>query len=356
MTGVSFDSFKAHWEVLRNGILTLHRDVAAPTLNALNQLLPRMLSRFNDVERKLDVLAAQQANLTTMPAALTELREVVIAGPDTTPTQQSLIMEPNAHRFFSDSTAVFEETSRITRVLPAHPLPLQPSSLPVDELFGQLHALHQNLLQWSIDIDNRVQQLATNLDLKLSFESFQSADRRLHNTIERLISEIHQSVATQQPTTDALSTLQQALEEIKSQLASTSAGDALQQIAQLLTNFRNPEHQSNVNADHEALPALNPTHDSLRCRSYGHISLSGHTFKAAIDFTQRPASSTLLLEITIDRLPNCTRVTCLLSDLGRLVVQKQFDTAHKLTNLPDDVLFLLHLHCPRFTYRREGVC
>ncbi|AEI17900.1 serine-rich p40 protein [Blackberry virus E] len=356
MAPLSVDFFnQAHTYVVQL-LERIHNNTIVPMGRTVNRIGGELDQGLRDINAKLDVITSQTASAPA--TTVDDARQIPIEGPASpTLTGNPLIQQtPSATRFFSDSNAVLSETQRITRILPSNTFPMQPSTLPTDELFGQLHALHQNLLQWSIDIDNRVQQLASSVNAKLDAVTFNSANQVSTATLNRLLEELHANMATSQRTGEAAQTMLEHLADIQRRLPSTAPSDALQQLIQLLSTNRPVEETTPTATPHSELPALNPVHNALRCRTYGSIEFNGQTFKRPIDFVGRPPSTTLHLRLDVRRAADHTAVHFTLHDLDRVLLEQVIQTPHQLQHLPDDALFLINLHCPRFTYRREAGC
>ncbi|UYK33002.1 P40 allexivirus-specific protein [Wineberry latent virus] len=356
MAPLTLDAFTQSHDTILRAIERVHNNTIVPLARTANSLGNQLTQGLRDLNTKLDVITSQTAS-TTAPT-VGDARQIPIEGPTSpTATGNPLIQHiPSATRFFSDSAAVHAETLRLTQILPANTFPIQPSSLPTEELFGQLHALHQNLLQWSIDIDNRVQQLAASLNAKLDAATFNNANQVSTATISRLLEELRASVATTQRTDEATQAMLTKLADIQSRLPATPPSDTLQQLIQLLATGRPAEGSNSANGANSNLPILTPVHNALRCRAYGNVELNGQTFKRPIDFTGRPPSTTLYLRLDINRAADHTAVNFTLNDLDRVLLEETVRTPHQLQHLPDDALFLINLHCPRFTYRREAGC
>nr|QED44052.1 TGB3 [Garlic virus A]QED44252.1 TGB3 [Garlic virus A] len=261
--------------------------------------------------------------------------------------------------FFSNAALAVDATRTLLGYVPPARYNIPPSTLPLDELYGQLHALHQNTLEWLTHISHNVDSILTNLNpinspsQNNSLSQIHAALTYLTRTVDSLYSNSQStSISTDQPSSSkpltklegieqSLEALHRKIDELSSSLTNTTPGPSV---------TPNPSAPLPTNAARN-LPIYQAAHPSKPCRTYGTILLDGVHSKIPMDIIGRPASTALRLELRVTPSDQSTTVSYKIFDDGYLLTSDDIETNHRLQHYPSDCLALLHQKCPNFIYK-----
>ncbi|AAA47790.1 unknown [Shallot virus X] len=280
--------------------------------------------------------------------------------------------EPDGHKseqrtFFSNLDTALNATQALLNHVPPARYTLPPAPLPVNESFGQLHALHLNTLEWLTHINHNLDSMLNMLN-PANLMSQGTPLSRLKDAVRTL--------------TQNMNTIQSDQQKILASTSATNHSDILRKLESLDTGLKQlgirldvvvsslnnmserpptPSHDtasSSTSTDPNPLPPYQAVHPSLFCRTYGNILYNGIDSRIPMDVTGRPASTSLKLTITVECSEQNTRVNFTLLDDGYILLSDSIETKHKLQHIPSDCLSLIHARCPKFVYkfRGEGLC
>nr|QED45018.1 TGB3 [Garlic virus X] len=262
--------------------------------------------------------------------------------------------------FFTNLNAALDTTSNLINHVPPTRYALPSVSLPLDELYGLLHALHKNSLEWLTHISHDTEQIINKLNnietiflrevrtnsLKIDtvFEKLANVESHLsksaNSNFERELAKSLASIETQ------VQELHARFREMNHQGSSTPGGSP--------STSSIPE-SSVINS---LLPTFNPEHPTARCRAYGSVEFGGAVLQIPMDVRGRRASTALRLSVRYTPKREATTVKYKLFDDGALLFTEELSTQHKFTQPLSDSLALLHSKCPNFLYkiRDEVLC
>nr|UTU35108.1 P42 [Shallot virus X] len=275
---------------------------------------------------------------------------------------------PNVQRiFFSSLDTALNATQALLSHVPPARYTLPPAPLPVDELFGQLHALHLNTLEWLTHISHNTDSILDMLN-PANLLSQGTPLSRLRDAALTLTQAAGTIQSDQQAILSSISSTSQSelllrLEAIDANLRQLSA--TLDGIASSLDNASGqppttiPDTpNSSAIPGSAALPLYQAVHPNIFCRTYGVIRYNGIDSRIPMDVTGRPASTSLKLTVTAECNEQHTMINFTLLDDGCILLSDSIDTKHRLQHVPSDYLSLIHAKCPRFIYkfRDEGLC
>ena len=268
--------------------------------------------------------------------------------------------------FFSNAALAVDATRALLGYVPPARYNIPPATLPLDELYGQLHALHQNTLEWLTHISHNVDSIVTNfnpinsLSQSNSFSKIHEALSSLTKTVDSIYSGSQStSTITNLPSSSrpptklegieqSLEALHRKIDELSSALKRTTPGPSV-----------TPNPSTLLPTDTARnLPVYQADHPSTPCRTYGTILLDGVYSKIPMDIIGRPASTALRLELCVTPNDQSTTVSYKIFDDGYLLTSDDIETNHKLQHYPSDCLALLHQRCPNFIYKikTHGLC
>nr|AGG13297.1 40 kDa Protein [Garlic virus C] len=271
--------------------------------------------------------------------------------------QAPQLAPPPQRILFTNANAALEATRGLIAHVPPIRYALPPTTLPLDELYGQLHALHQNSLEWLTHIGSDTDQLL--LDLRAFANTTAANHSQVANHVTSIRDELHalrglpglvntllkqheanaQTLNTLMKDVAALKTLvmhSQTCPPNQTSNSTTSSGD------------KTTAHQI---SDLEPYQAQHP---KTRCRTYGTIIYNGSSLHMPMDILGKPASTALQLHVAVKPSAQGTSVTYRLADNGALLLSDEIVVPNKLTEPLSDALSLLHSKCRNFIYTNKG--
>jgi len=262
------------------------------------------------------------------------------------------------HRIlFTNANAALEATRGLIAHVPPVRYALPPTTLPLDELYGQLHALHQNSLEWLTHIGSDTDQLL--LDLRASVNTAAANHSQVANHIADIRNELHilrglpslvnTLLERQEANTQTLNTLLKEVAALKTFMMHSQTCTPVQTSDSTTSNGdKTMAHQT---GDLEPYQAQHPT---MRCRTYGTLIYNGSSLHMPMDILGKPASTALQLHVAVKPFAKGTSVTYKLADNGALLLSDEIVTPNKLTEPLSDALSLLHSKCRNFIYTNKG--
>ncbi|AHA93788.1 40 kDa protein [Garlic virus D] len=300
-------------------------------------------------DRLCDTSSSSNANLDTAPA-------------------EARSEPPNAHitnlqrTFFSNANIALDATRTLLGYVPPARYDVPPVTLPLDELFGQLHALHQNSLEWLTHINHNVDSI---LDM-LNPSNLLSQGTPLNRLREMLVAltgkvdDIYATIQssrleTNQPSSskpvNRFETIEHSLESLHIKLDELTSAVAHALDHPHVTPVPDEMRPSASTRD---LPAYQAQHPTRPCRAYGTVLFEDKILRIPMDITGRPVSTALKLELHLTTNDQTTMVSYRIYDDGYLLLSDDVETAHKLQHRLSDCLALLHQRCPNFIYKIKG--
>lgn len=341
------------------------KDILLDRLQAISAKLQTVGTSVNDIrsstnsssQRILDCLRSDGGSLNRAEQSSSGL-------PQSESSETTI--EVLQRTFFSNAGVAIDATRALLGYLPPTRYDVPPATLPLDELYGQLHALHQNSLEWLTHINHNVESIIDffNPNSLFSQGTPLSRLRDAITTLTRTVDDIHSVLTYTEPNPEHASSsrAQTRFEVIEHSL------EALHQKVDKLT-MRAEENPSptQVSPDStttpplgasKSLPVYQAVHPTTSCRTYGTIMFDGTSSRIPMDILGRPASTALRLDMTAATSSETTTVSYKIFDDGYLLLSENVETAHKLQHCPSDCLALLHQRCPNFIYkiRSHGLC
>nr|QCY49542.1 P42 [Shallot virus X] len=269
--------------------------------------------------------------------------------------------------FFSNLDTALNATQALLNHVPPARYTLPPAPLPVNELFGQLHALHLNTLEWLTHINHNLDSMLNVLN-PVNLMSQGTPLSRLRDAVRTLTQDLGSIKSDQQKILASISTIDHS--DILHKLDSLDTGlrqlgirldvvvSSLNNMSERPPTATHDIASSSTAADQNPLPLYQAVHPSLFCRTYGNILYNGVDSRIPMDITGRPASTSLKLTIAVECSEQNTKVNFTLLDDGYILLSDSIETRHKLQHIPSDCLSLIHARCPKFVYkfRGEGLC
>nr|AGC09138.1 40 kDa protein [Garlic virus A]AHB33490.1 40 kDa protein [Garlic virus A] len=263
--------------------------------------------------------------------------------------------------FFSNATLALDATHALLGHVPPARYDIPPAILPLDELYGQLHALHQNSLEWLTHINHNVDSVLnainpTNLHSQsMTLSKLRETVESLTNTVDSIHASLQPSNSNSDRPSSSTAMRHTRLEEIERSLETLH--HKVDNITLSLSNANHkpsepskPSGPSALNAA-KNLPVYQAAHPTRPCRTYGTILIDGAYSRIPMDITGRPASTALRVELCVTLTEQSTTVSYKIFDDGYLLTSDDIETAHKLQHYPGDCLALLHQKCPNFIYK-----
>nr|QED44958.1 TGB3 [Garlic virus X]QED44970.1 TGB3 [Garlic virus X]QED44976.1 TGB3 [Garlic virus X] len=262
--------------------------------------------------------------------------------------------------FFTNLSAALDTTSNLINHVPPTRYALPTASLPLDELYGLLHALHRNSLEWLTHISHDTEQIAN----------------KLNNVETILLSEVRTNSQKIDIVLEKLANLESHLSkkaesDFERDLAKSMASIETQ-VQELHARFREMNHEGSSTLGgnpstssipessglNSLLPTFTPEHPTARCRAYGSVEFGGAVLQIPMDVRGRRASTALRLSVKHTPKREATTVKYKLFDDGALLFTEELSTPHKFLQPFSDSLALLHAKCPNFLYkiRDEVLC
>jgi len=268
--------------------------------------------------------------------------------------------------FFSNAGVAIDATRTLLGYLPPTRYEVPPATLPLDELYGQLHALHQNSLEWLTHINHGVESIIDFFNPSSLFSQGTPLGRLRDAiaTLTRTVDDIRSllTYTESKPEHASSSKAQTRLEVIEHSLEAlhlkvdklASRAEAKPSQPQVCPNSATTTHPGAS----ESLPAYQAAHPTTSCRTYGTITFDGTSSRIPMDILGRHASTALRLDLIVTTSSQTTSVSYKIFDDGYLLLSESVETAHKLQHCPSDCLALLHQKCPNFVYKigSHGLC
>nr|BAA61815.1 40kDa protein [Garlic virus B] len=267
---------------------------------------------------------------------------------------------PTDRTFFTNLNAALTATGNLLTHVPPARYNLPATSLPLDELYGLLHALHKNSLEWLTHLSHDADQIINKLNTVENgvLNEARSDSRRLDLILQR-ISEVESKINDQAtPTLDhhllkTLTSIETRLQELHAKLIATPTDNP----AGPSSSMTKPSG-ADTHSDHSVLPIFEAKHPTARCRSYGHVEFNGLSLHIPMDVQGRRPSTALRLITKHTLSSDATTVKYELLDDGALLLTEEIKPLYKLNHPLSDSLALLHSKCPNFIYkiRDDGLC
>ncbi|CAC83708.1 serine-rich protein [Garlic virus E] len=341
------------------------KDILLDRLQAISAKLQTVGTSVNDIrsstnsssQRILDCLCSDNSSPNRAARSSSGVPQSESSGNTTAILQRT---------FFSNAGVAIDATRALLGYLPPTRYDVPPATLPLDELYGQLHALHQNSLEWLTHINHNVESIIDffNPNSLFSQGTPLSRLRDAITTLTRTVDDIH-SVLTYtelSPEHASSSKAQTKFEVIERSLEALH--QKVDKLALLAESNPAPPQVSPNSAKTpplgapEDLPVYQAVHPTTSCRTYGTIIFDGTSSRIPMDILGRPASTALRLDMTVATSSQNTTVSYKMFDDGYLLLSENVETAHKLQHCPNDCLALLHQRCQNFIYkiRSHGLC
>nr|QED44676.1 TGB3 [Garlic virus D] len=264
--------------------------------------------------------------------------------------------------FFSNANIALDATRTLLGYVPPARYDVPPVTLPLDELFGQLHALHQNSLEWLTHINHNVDSILDMLNPSnlLSQGTPLSRVRETLAALTRKVDGIHSILQSSRPDPDQpsssrpvsrLEVIEHSLERLHIKIDELTFAVAQVHDRPHITPVPDVPRPSTSTRD---LPAYQAQHPTRPCRAYGTVLFEDTIYKIPMDLTGRPVSTALKLELHLTTNDQTTVVSYKIYDDGYLLLSDDIETAHKLQHRLSDCLALLHQKCPNFIYKIKG--
>lgn len=242
---------------------------------------------------------------------------------------------PVARNFFSQIDNALSATQTLLSHLPGrtYDIPYQP--LPHEELYGLLHALHQQNLQWLThvaELESQINQQTATLvremaEVKRTLIDFaRRQEEETTNLLNRVMS-VEQSVA-----------------DIDRVITSSTSFSGADPVPPTTTPLPRPPTMVR-------LPSYQATHPSGPVRSFGYVTINDNPMRIPIDLTYRRPSTALSLFFILERKVAHTHINAVLMDDGETLLSKLEDLPYSFDELPGDALAWLHSRCTAFVYK-----
>lgn len=278
------------------------------------------------------------------------------------PSDQSdeLRMSTTNRTFFTNLSAALDTTSSLINHVPPTRYTLPSTSLPLDELYGLLHALHKNSLEWLTHISHDTEQVINKLNNieTILLSEVRTNSRKIDAVFEKLANV--ESHLCKSAKLDFERELAKSLTSIETQIQELHARFRESSHHGSSTLGDNPSTSSIPESSviNSLLPTFNPEHPTARCRAYGSVEFGGAVHHIPMDVRGRRASTALRLSVMYTPKREATIVKYKLFDDGALLFNEELSTQHKFMQPFGDSLALLHSKCPNFLYkiRDEVLC
>lgn len=356
-------------------VTTFHIDRARDlVINNSNSIRDNLLSRLQTISNDLHNVGTRVDNSATFNKTNLQAIRNRLCGNDDKPDQAQTARDLHPlndapqptteilqRTFFSNATLALDATRALLGHVPPARYDVPPAILPLDELYGQLHALHQNSLEWLTHINHNVDAILNTIN-SIDFHSQSMALSKLRETVESLtntVDSIHSSLQPSNSNSDhpssSTATRHTRLEEIERSLETLhhkvdKITSSLSDAGHKPNNLSKPLGSSPLNTA-KSLPVYHAAHPTRPCRTYGTILIDGTYSRIPMDITGRPASTALRVELCVVPTEQFTTVSYKIFDDGYLLTSDDIETAHKLQHYPGDCLALLHQRCPNFIYK-----
>lgn len=350
MTGVSFDVFINHMNYLQSKIAEL------PGVGLMRQSFEVVLEKLQliiaESGRNHAAITAGQQHIRQQIAALqmAQLERSTIEPPGQQP--------PVERTFFTNALAATQASQYLNSHVPPGNRPLNYERLPTTELYGQLHALHENLLEWAMATHNAV------INIRGNAQHTREEVGQLHRQNEHLmelLEAIRASVITASSNVSGAQTIAHRLDELGHQIQARPTTEALQTIVATL-RLQVPPVEGNPIQDvlqlNSRLPPYVARHPNQTCRTYGRIHYCQQVFRIPMDVKDRARSTTLNITVEQQIASDRTILNLTLRDNDRLLTNHTVSLKQHLAQMPLDALAEMHALCPNFIYTAgaAGLC
>lgn len=354
-----------------------------PTVWQLFEVRDHIINHINTFKSQFAV-ALQNAQATliesnhlTLDNKLKPIKEILDTATSATPTKaiegtsqtrdQISLSEaanceqvPTDRTFFTNLNAAVTATGNLLTHVPPARYNLPTTSLPLDELYGLLHALHRNSLEWLTHISHATDQIIDKLSTVENgvLNEVRSNSRKLDLILQR-ISEVESKINDQTTSniddhlSKTLTSIETKLQELHVKLIANPTNNQ----AGPSSNLTKPS-SADTHSAHSSLPIFQANHPTARCRSYGYVEFNGLSLHIPMDVRGRRSSTALRLITKHTLSSDATTVEYELLDDDALLLTEEIKTPHELDRPFGDSLALLHSKCPNFIYkiRDDGLC
>lgn len=319
---------------------------------------------YVDLSNRISQLATTHSLSSSVGALTREITRLASATSiDQLSHQVSAILQvasdfTTSRSFFSNLTDAVHATNTLLSNTPAGEYQVQVESLPLEELYGLVNALHANSIAWHKHTEALLNTTLSRVDTLNS----DLGELRQHHADSRasIQLDLQNLLSRFSVTSDRLATL--------SNHCSTNANHAVE-IKELLTKHtqilaqlldliaqRGESSATTPTTPVKTLPDYQAEHAPHYCRSYGVVVGPSQTYRIPMDFSGRHRSTTLKFHYSITRQPDHTSAELSLNDDSLTLFATTERVEFELRKLPGDALHLLRQICPRFLYKLEGCC
>ncbi|AAC58812.1 32 kDa protein [Garlic virus X] len=262
--------------------------------------------------------------------------------------------------FFTNLSTALDTTSNLINHVPPTRYTLPSVALPLDELYGLLHALHRNSLEWLTHISHDTEQVINKLNNieTILLSEVRTNSRKIDTVFEKLANIESHLINSEK--SDFERELAKSLASIETQIQDVHARFREMSHHESSTLGGNPGTSPTPESSviNSLLPTFNPEHPTARCRAYGSVEFGGTVLQIPMDVRGRRASTALRLSVMYTPKREATTVKYKLFDDGALLFTEELSTQHRFTQPFGDSLALLHSKCPNFLYkiRDEVLC
>lgn len=335
------DHFDATINTLKFMLTTLQNDIHTMAshnqVNNLHNALNNGLSKLTS-----DILTNLQKVSQELTVAIAHVNQA--AQPEAPGTLERV--------FFSDAQAALTATNALLSNVPRARYPITVGDLPREQLFGQLHAIHANTLEWLTHMDNQLNSIEQKVNTCARQNTVEVATKRDIDELIRVVRELgsHHPQAQMD-----ISPLLDEFRAIKTQITEQNPTEALQLITSVLSTITSGHHTAPVM---DQLPHYQAEHPTATCRTHGTLIFDELHAKVPMDVTGYPPSSSLQMHLKVKREAHDTAVSFALYNADALLLSRTVRTPHEMLNLPWDAFALIHHNCPQFIYKmnRQGLC
>nr|QED44256.1 TGB3 [Garlic virus A] len=356
-------------------VTTFHIDRARDlVINNSNDIRDSLLSKLQTISNELHNVGTRVDSSATFNKTNLQAIHNRLCGNNDQSNQAQMardlyppsdVLQPTAEilqrTFFSNATLALDATHALLGHVPPARYDIPPAILPLDELYGQLHALHQNTLEWLTHINHNIDSILNTIspsDLhsqSTTLSKLREMVESLTNTVDSIHSSLQPSNSNPDHPSSSTSIRHTRLEEIERSLETLhhkvdNITSSLSNTGYKPTDLSKPLGPSPLNAAKKQ-PVYQATHPTKPCRTYGTIFIDGTYSRIPMDITGRPASTALRVEFSVAPTEQFTTVSYKIFDDGYLLTSDDIETAHKLQHYPGDCLALLHQRCPNFIYK-----
>lgn len=339
-----------HIDTLKNQLAIALRNAQATLIESNHLTLDSKLKPIKEILDTVTSIIPTKANEgTSQIQDQTSLYEV-------TNREQA----PADRTFFTNLDAALTATGNLLTHVPPARYNLPTTSLPLDELYGLLHALHKNSLEWLTHISHDADQIINKLSTVESgiLDEVRNNSRRMDLLLQR-VAEVETKINDRNTFTanhhlsETLTSIETRLQELHVKFIATPTDNQ----AKPSSSITKPS-SADIHLDQSGLPIFEAKHPTARCRSYGQVEFNGLCLHIPMDVRGRRASTALRLITKHAPSSTATTVKYELLDDGALLLTEEIKTPHKLNQPLGDSLALLHSKCPNFIYkiRDDGLC